>query len=95
MLDVAWDMLGDHFKPSASIKQELADKYWKHRATWPCTYLEADGGLGLSRLSASLIFEQLSAGCVATTAFLTIHNMASWMLASFADQALKDSGCRA
>ena len=51
---------------------------------------EADGGLGLSRLSASLIFEQLSAGCVATTAFLTIHNMASWMLASFAEQALKD-----
>jgi len=50
---------------------------------------EADGGLGLSRLSASLIFEQLSAGCVATTAFLTIHNMASWMLASFADDALK------
>jgi alkylation response protein AidB-like acyl-CoA dehydrogenase len=28
---------------------------------------------------------------VATTAFLTIHNMASWMLASFADQALKDA----
>jgi alkylation response protein AidB-like acyl-CoA dehydrogenase len=52
---------------------------------------EDDGGLGLSRLSASLIFEQLSAGCVATTAFLTIHNMASWMLASFADQALKDA----
>lgn len=38
---------------------------------------EDDGGLGLSRLSASLIFEQLSAGCIATTAFLTIHNMAS------------------
>jgi len=30
MLDVAWDMLGDHFKPSeVSIKQELVDKYWK------------------------------------------------------------------
>ena len=49
-----------------------------------------DGGLGLSRLSAALIFEQLAAGCVATTAFLTIHNMATWMLASFAEQALKD-----
>ena len=52
---------------------------------------EEDGGLGLSRLSASLIFEQLAAGCIATTAFLTIHNMASWMLASFGDQALKDA----
>ncbi|MBD9414603.1 isobutyryl-CoA dehydrogenase [Pseudomonas sp. PDM16] len=52
---------------------------------------EEDGGLGLSRLTSSLIFEQLSAGCVATTAYLTIHNMASWMVASFADQALKDA----
>ena len=52
---------------------------------------EADGGLGLSRLSASLIFEQLAAGCVATTAFLTIHNMASWMLARFAEPALKEA----
>lgn len=51
---------------------------------------EDDGGLGLSRLSASLIFEQLAAGCVATTAYMTIHNMASWMLASFGDAALKE-----
>lgn len=50
---------------------------------------EDDGGLGLSRLSAALIFEQLAAGCVATTAYLTIHNMATWMLASFGDAALK------
>ena len=52
---------------------------------------EEDGGLGLSRLTSSLIFEQLAAGCVATTAYITIHNMATWMLASFADQALKDA----
>ena len=50
---------------------------------------EEDGGLGLSRLSAALIFEQLAAGCVATTAYLTIHNMAAWMLASFGDAELK------
>lgn len=50
---------------------------------------EDHGGLGLSRLTSSLIFEQLAAGCVATTAYLTIHNMATWMLASFADAALK------
>ncbi|VTQ12846.1 acyl-CoA dehydrogenase [Pseudomonas aeruginosa] len=50
---------------------------------------EEDGGLGLSRLSTSLIFEQLAAGCVATTAYISIHNMAAWMLASFGDAALK------
>ncbi|MCP1314901.1 MULTISPECIES: acyl-CoA dehydrogenase family protein [unclassified Halomonas] len=45
---------------------------------------ESVGGLGLSRLDASLIFEQLSMGCTSTTAYLTIHNMVTWMLASHA-----------
>jgi len=46
------------------------------------------GGMGLSRLDASVIFEQLAMGCTSTTAFMTIHNMVSWMVASFAtDQA--------
>lgn len=55
-------------------------------------YIDEDnGGLGLSRLSSALIFEQLAAGCVATTAFISIHNMATWMLASFGEQALKDT----
>ena len=77
-----WDR--DHHFPTDVIRRAAEQGYL-------ALYLpEADGGLDLSRLSASLIFEQLSAGCVATTAFLTIHNMASWMLASFADQALKD-----
>ncbi|GAA3716759.1 acyl-CoA dehydrogenase family protein [Oceanisphaera sediminis] len=47
---------------------------------------EAAGGLGLSRLDASLIFERLSMGCTSTTAFLTIHNMVTWMVASFGAQ---------
>ncbi|MCG7533409.1 acyl-CoA dehydrogenase [Pseudoalteromonas rubra] len=51
---------------------------------------EEAGGLGLSRLDSSIIFEQLSMGCTATTAMLTIHNMATWMIASFATQAVKD-----
>ena len=42
------------------------------------------GGLGLSRLEAAIIFEQLAMGCTATTAFMTIHNMATWMVTSFA-----------
>ncbi len=44
------------------------------------------GGLGLSRLDAAIIFEQLAMGCTATTAFMTIHNMATWMITSFAKQ---------
>ncbi len=39
------------------------------------------GGLGLSRLDATIVFEALAAGCTATTAYLTIHNMASWIVA--------------
>lgn len=78
-----WDR--DHHFPVDVIKRAAEQGYL-------ALYIqEEDGGLGLSRLSSSLIFEQLAAGCIATTAFLTIHNMASWMLASFADQALKDT----
>ncbi|MFM9268946.1 acyl-CoA dehydrogenase family protein [Halomonas elongata] len=51
---------------------------------------EEHGGLGLSRLEASLIFEQLAQGCVSTTAYLTIHNMVTWMVASWGDQALRE-----
>ena len=42
------------------------------------------GGLGLSRLDAALIFEEMAAACPSTTAFLTIHNMATWMVSEFA-----------
>jgi hypothetical protein len=44
---------------------------------------EEHGGAGLSRLDAVLIFEQLSRGCIATAAFLSIHNMCTWMIDSF------------
>lgn len=48
------------------------------------------GGLGLSRLDSSLVFEVLSQGCVSTTAFITIHNMATWMVASFAEDTVRN-----
>ncbi|MFD2189818.1 acyl-CoA dehydrogenase family protein [Pistricoccus aurantiacus] len=51
---------------------------------------EGHGGLGLSRLDASLIFEQLSQGCISTTAYLTIHNMASWMIARWGSDSLRE-----
>lgn len=54
---------------------------------------EAHGGLGLSRLDASIVFEQLSMGCTSTTAFMTIHNMVSWMVASFATEDVGAKYC--
>ncbi|EJL6384962.1 acyl-CoA dehydrogenase family protein [Vibrio parahaemolyticus] len=51
------------------------------------------GGLGLSRLDASIVFEQLSMGCTSTTAFMTIHNMVSWMVASFATEDVRAKYC--
>ena len=54
---------------------------------------EAAGGLGLPRLDASIIFEELARGCTSTAAFLTIHNMALWMVASFGEAAARDKFC--
>lgn len=49
---------------------------------------ESAGGMGLSRLDAHLIFEQLAYGCTATTAYITIHNMCTWMLTTFGSEEL-------
>ena len=54
---------------------------------------EDAGGLNLSRLDSSIIFEQLAMGCTATTAMMTIHNMATWMVATWGKDALKDEWC--
>jgi butyryl-CoA dehydrogenase len=47
------------------------------------------GGAQLSRLAAALIFEQLAAGCVSTSAYLTIHNMVTTLIDRYADDALR------
>lgn len=54
---------------------------------------EEAGGLGLSRLDAAIIFEQLAMGCTTTTAMMTIHNMATWMIASWGQPAIKERWC--
>ncbi len=51
-------------------------------------YVKEDvGGSGLSRLDGAIIFEELAAGCASTAAFISIHNMASWMIDRFGDLA--------
>ncbi|MFC3095537.1 acyl-CoA dehydrogenase [Alteromonas sediminis] len=56
---------------------------------------ENAGGLGLARLDSSIIFEQLSMGCTTTTAMLTIHNMATWMIATWGSDEVKSAWCDA
>lgn len=48
------------------------------------------GGSGLTRLDAALIFEERATGCPSTAAFLSIHNMASWMIYRFGAPALRE-----
>lgn len=51
---------------------------------------EAAGGLALPRLDATLVFEEMAAIDPSTTAFITIHNMATWMLGTWAQPAVRD-----
>lgn len=51
-------------------------------------YVRQDvGGTGLSRLDAALVLEQLAGGCTSTAAFISIHNMAAWMIDAFGEEA--------
>ncbi len=53
-------------------------------------YVQEDvGGAALGRLEATLIFEALSQGDVSTAAFLSIHNMASWMIDRFGSETTR------
>ncbi len=45
------------------------------------------GGSGLGRLDATIIFEELAAACPSTAAYISIHNMAAWMVDCFGDAA--------
>src|SRR6516162_9578712 len=70
---------------------------WDERSEFPVAALSAAaelgfagiyvgdefGGSGLGRLDATIIFEELAAACVSTAAYLSIHNMAAWMIDRF------------
>ena len=51
---------------------------------------EESGGIGLGRLESALIMEAMAYGCPSTSAFISIHNMAAWMIDRFGAQAVKD-----
>ena len=48
---------------------------------------EEFGGSGLTRLDSVLIFEALAGGCPTVAAFVSIHNMTTWMIDRFGDAA--------
>jgi hypothetical protein len=70
---------------------------WDERGEFPVAALRASaelgfagiyvgdefGGSGLGRIDATIIFEELAAACVSTAAYLSIHNMAAWMIDRF------------
>ncbi len=53
-------------------------------------YVSPDvGGSGLTRLDAAIIFEELAKGCTSTAAYISIHNMAAWMIDAFGSDELR------
>jgi alkylation response protein AidB-like acyl-CoA dehydrogenase len=50
---------------------------------------EESGGIGLGRLEAALIMEAMAYGCPSTSAFISIHNMAAWMIDRFGSEEVK------
>jgi len=89
----------------AFAEAELAPHaaHWDEAELFPVEVLKAAAGLGfaalyvkedvggsaLSRLDAAIVFEALARGDVSTAAFLSIHNMASWMIDRFGSEPLR------
>lgn len=77
-----WDE--EHIFPRDTIKQAA-------ELGFGAIYVsEESGGIGLGRLEAALIMEAMAYGCPSTSAFISIHNMAAWMIDNFGSQLLKD-----
>ncbi|MFT6490971.1 MAG: alkylation response protein AidB-like acyl-CoA dehydrogenase [Parvibaculaceae bacterium] len=93
--DVARQFAADELAPHAAKWDEDAifpvDTLRKAAALgFAGIYVQEDvGGSALTRLDAALIFEALSSGCTSTAAFLSIHNMASWMIDRFGSQEVR------
>ena len=65
---------------------------WRPRLRWGWRAIyvpEEDGGSGLTRLDATLVFEALSMACPSVASFLSIHNMCTWMISSYGSDDMK------
>ena len=87
--DVARDFAAEHMAPFAAEWDEghvfpIPTLRKAAELGFAGIYVRDDvGGTGLGRLDAALIFEELAAGCPSTAAYISIHNMASWMIDRF------------
>jgi alkylation response protein AidB-like acyl-CoA dehydrogenase len=93
--DTARDFARDAMMPHA--------KEWDENSTFPVEtlrkaaalgfggiYVKDDvGGSALTRLDATIIFEELAQGCTSTAAYISIHNMAAWMIDTFGGAAAR------
>lgn len=93
--DMASDFSREHLAPFASM--------WDETSNFPIATMKAAaklgmaamicnediGGAGLKRLESAIVFEQLAKGCVATSAYLSIHNMVSVIVDQYADVRLR------
>src|ERR1700750_2024072 len=50
---------------------------------------EESGGIALGRLESALIMEAMAYGCPSTSALVSIHNMAAWMIDRFGNDTVK------
>ncbi|HYW15830.1 MAG TPA: acyl-CoA dehydrogenase family protein [Allosphingosinicella sp.] len=76
-----WDE--KHFFPRDTIRQAAELGFGSIYVS------EESGGIGLGRLEAALIMEAMAYGCPSTSAFISIHNMASWMIDRFGSDSVK------
>ncbi|XOV81946.1 MAG: acyl-CoA dehydrogenase family protein [bacterium] len=93
--DMARRFTADEISPHAA--------YWDEHHVFPLETLrkaaalgfgaiyvsEEHGGSGLTRVEAALVMEALAYGCASTSAFISIHNMAAWMIDAFGDDTLR------
>ena len=93
--EMATDFSKNKFAPNAD--------YWDEHSYFPVDVLKEAAALGmagivvrddiggsqLTRLDSALIFEQLAAGCVSTSAYLSVHNMVNTVIDKYADSHLR------
>ena len=93
--DMAKAFAAEHFLPNAAEwdeKEVFPEKELRLAAELGLAGIytsENVGGAGLGRLDAAIIFEELSAACPSTAAYLSIHNMVAWMIDNFANDKLR------
>jgi alkylation response protein AidB-like acyl-CoA dehydrogenase len=90
--DVATAFAAEHMAPHAATWDEdeiFPREVLKEGAAlgFAGLYVRDDvGGAGLSRIDAAIVFEALAGACPSTAAFLSIHNMAAWMIDAFGSE---------